>query len=295
MDALLEGFDRYLRHQRRMSPHTCRCYASDLRAFLEFAEARRPGSEPKDWDTDLLRAHFSRLRRGAEPISASSAARKQSALRTFFDWYRRENGLSEDPTAPLAAPKLPKAVPRALDADATTALLRPSENESARDLRDRSALVLLYGMGLRLAEASSLKDSDVDLSEGMVRVTGKGGKERIVPIPGRAIEVLQRYRKGRGASEAFLKGRNGALSPRTIARGLERIALRVLGRHVTPHQLRHSFATHLLNGGANLREIQTLLGHSNLSTTQRYTHVDMKRLFEMYDASHPRADPQVAD
>lgn len=272
-----------------MSPHTCRCYASDVRAFLEFAADRRPGSTPKDWDTDLLRAHFSRLRRGDDPVTAASAARKQSALRSFFDWYRRDHGLSEDPTAALSPPKLPRSVPRGLDADATAALLRPAPRESRRDLRDRTALVLMYGLGLRLAEAAGLLDADVDLPEATVRVLGKGGKERIVPVPARAIELLEHYRIARGPSEAFLKGRNGGLSPRTIARGLERIALRVLGRHVTPHQLRHSFATHLLNGGANLREIQTLLGHSNLSTTQRYTHVDMKRLFEVYDTAHPRA------
>ncbi len=291
MDAELEAFDRYLRHQRRFSPHTCRAYIADVRDFCEFARDRRPQGALRDTDTDLLRAYFAVLRR-KRGLSASSQSRKQSALRSFFTWFREENGVGEDPTAPLVAPKLPKPVPRALDADATFALLRPAERESARDLRDRTALVLLYGMGLRLAEAAGLLDRDVDLEVGELRVMGKGSKERIVPIPERAVSLLQEYRARRGPCEWYLRGTKGPLSPRTIARGVERLALRSLGRHVTPHQLRHSFATHLLSSGANLREIQTLLGHASLSTTQRYTHVDMKRLFDVYDASHPRSHGQ---
>lgn len=289
MDGLLEVFDRYLRHQRRMSDHTCRCYVSDVRDFMRFAAERRPESRPPDWDTDLVRAHFARLRRGETPIGARSAARKQSAMRTFFDWYRQEYGGTHDPTAVISAPKLPKPLPRALDPDTTTALLHPNPNECLRDLRDRTALVLMYGIGLRLSEASGLLDVDVDLREQSLRVTGKGNKMRVCPIPGRATHVMQTYKDARGPSKTFLKGRDGALSDRTISRGLERIALRTLGRHVTPHQLRHSFATHLLNGGANLREIQMLLGHENLSTTQRYTHVDIRQLLEVYDKTHPRA------
>ncbi|MEL6340476.1 MAG: tyrosine-type recombinase/integrase, partial [Myxococcota bacterium] len=135
-------------------------------------------------------------------------------------------------------------------------------------------------------------DAQVDLDDAQIRVTGKGTKERIVPIPGRAIDAFREYRAARGASVFFLRGRDreSPLSSRTVSRGVERIAKSTLGRHVTPHQLRHSFATHLLVGGANLREIQTLLGHQSLSTTQRYTHVDIKHLFEVYDRAHPRAD-----
>lgn len=288
MDAELEAFDRYLRHQRRFSEHTCRAYVADVRGFCEFVVERRPDLAVGESDTELLRAYFAVLRR-SRGLSASSTARKQSALRSFFTWYREEHGLLDDPTAPLVAPKLPKALPRALDADATMALVRPVERESARDLRDRTALVLLYGVGLRLSEAAGLLDRDVDLESGELRVVGKGSKERVVPIPERAIGLLRQYRDQRGPSERFLAGRRGGLSGRTIARGVERLALRTLGRHVTPHQLRHSFATHLLTGGANLREIQSLLGHASLSTTQRYTHVDMKRLFEVYDAAHPRS------
>ncbi|MEL6544513.1 MAG: tyrosine-type recombinase/integrase, partial [Myxococcota bacterium] len=258
----LDNFDRYLRHQRRFSEHTCRAYVADVRDFMEFAASRRPEVGPEGFDTELIRAYFAVLRR-KRSLNAASTARKQSALRSFYGWFREETGYRGDPTAPLSAPKLPKPVPRALDADATLALLRPSERESARDLRDRCALVLLYGTGLRLSEVAGLLDRNVDLAQGELRVRGKGDKERIVPIPERAVAVLALYREHRGPHETFLKGRSGGLSARTIARGVERLALRNLGRHVTPHQLRHSFATHLLTSGANLREIQTLLGHAS--------------------------------
>ncbi|MEL6195799.1 MAG: tyrosine-type recombinase/integrase [Myxococcota bacterium] len=291
MDALLDAFDRYLRHQRRYSVETCRSYLTDLRDFFEFLQQRNHDLNPASWDRDLLRSHLVFVAR-ERSLAARSLARKQSALRAFFAWYRIDHSLDHDPTASLSAPKLPKPLPRALDPDAVFALLRPLPEESLRQQRDRVALLMLYAMGLRLAEVVSALDAQVDLDDAQIRVTGKGTKERIVPIPGRAIDAFREYRAARGASVFFLRGRDreSPLSSRTVSRGVERIAKSTLGRHVTPHQLRHSFATHLLVGGANLREIQTLLGHQSLSTTQRYTHVDIKHLFEVYDRAHPRAD-----
>jgi len=284
MDELLDAFDRTLRHQRRLSAETCRAYALDVRAFL------RDAPTPASWTVDAVRAHLARLRRESR-LEATSMARHLSALRTFFRWYEREFGLGCDPSALVRPPKTGKPLPRAVDAPVALALLDAPPDESVRDLRDRAAMALLYGLGLRLSEAANLRDDDIDFREGRARVSGKGGKTRIVPIPRGAQKILERYRSTREASRFFLKGyrADGALSTRTIARGLERIALRVLGRHLTPHQLRHSFATHLLAGGSNLREIQALLGHSSLSTTQRYTRVDVQRLFEAYDKAHPRA------
>jgi integrase/recombinase XerC len=240
---------------------------------------------------DVLRSHLARCRTGAgAPLSPSSLARKQSALRTFFAWLRRTGEVDHDPTERLQPPRLPKALPRALDADATLALLRPPAATDLRSRRDHAALLLLYGLGLRLAEAASLRADDLDLRERTARVTGKGNKQRVVPVPAGCVAGLTAYAQVRPAGPAFLVGRGGnPLSGRTIARAVRAAALRALGRHVTPHQLRHSFATHLLAGGANLREIQALLGHANLATTQRYTAVTAERLFAVYDDAHPRS------
>lgn len=292
MDALLDGFAAYLRQERRCSEQTARAYLSDIRAAMRFAAERRK-PDPRHWTVDLLRAYLASLGRasGQRP-AASTLARKQSSLRALFRWLRRDDASIGDPTGLLRAPRLPKSLPRALDVDdLLTVVVKPSSDEP-RVHRDHAALLLLYGLGLRLSEAADLLDEHLDLEERTARVTGKGSKIRIVPVPERCAAGLQAYRRLRpvGAGRTFLLGRgNKRLSPRTIARIVDRAALRALGRHVSPHQLRHSFATHLLAGGANLREIQELLGHASLSTTQRYTEVTAERLFEAYDKAHPRS------
>lgn len=292
MDALLEGFAAHLRKERRCSEHTARAYVGDVRAAMAFAAERGKG-KPQKWTTDLLRAHLARCRnRDGKRLGATTLARKQSALRTFFEWLRREDPTAADPSEGLRAPKLPKPLPRALDADAVMALLTPPKTDDVRALRDHAALLLLYGLGLRLSEAAGLRNVELDLDRHLARVLGKGGKERDVPVPAGCVPGLATYRAARPpqAGNHFLVGRgNNGLSSRTIARGVRRAALRTLGRHVTPHQLRHSFATHLLAGGANLREIQALLGHASLSTTQRYTDLNVERLFAVYDKAHPRS------
>ncbi len=288
MQAELSSFHDYLVKERRYSPRTARAYLGDLEAVAAFAKERgRP--EAARWTSDLLRAHLARCQgEDGGQASAATIARKQSALRAFFRFLRRERPELADPTAMLRTPKLGKALPRALDADAALALMQRRDGPTA--LRDRAALILLYGLGLRLAEVAGLLDQDVDLEARTVRVLGKGGKERIVPLPEAALPALAEYRAERPPSATFLLGREqGALSSRTLARIVARAAGAALGRHVTPHQLRHSFATHLLASGANLREIQALLGHQNLSTTQRYTKVTAERLFAVYDTAHPRS------
>ena len=174
------------------------------------------------------------------------------------------------------------------------AMLSDTKDDGPRESRYRAALFLLYGCGLRLSEVATLLDRDVDTRERVLRVLGKGAKERVLPIPERCIPVIEAYQKQRMSrpdSSYFFAGRNrgSAISVRTLARDVSLCARRSLGRHVTPHQLRHSFATHLLSGGANLREIQSLLGHEHLSTTQRYTMITAERLFEAYDKAHPRS------
>jgi integrase/recombinase XerC len=288
----IADFEAHLRHERRYSPNTTRAYITDLVAMDAYARSRGC-SEARAWSSDMLRAHLARCTDGeGGRAKAATLARKQSALRAFFKWLRRADPELADPTVALVTPKLPKPLPRALDADAAMALVSLPRERSLRALRDHAAMMLLYGLGLRLAEVASIRDIDVDLEARAARVIGKGNKERLVPIPSGCVPALGAYRAARPPSPSghFFVGREqGPLSTRTLARIVDRAALQALGRHVSPHQLRHSFATHLLAGGAGLREIQTLLGHSNLSTTQRYTRVTAERLFAVYDTAHPRA------
>lgn len=288
MDELIDSFAAYLRGERRFSENTARAYVADLRAASAFAVERK-AAHPKTWTHDILRSHLARCQGDNGRASAATLARKQSALRAYFGWLKREHIVDKDPTEKLVTPKLPKRLPRALDADSAMAMAR--ESPSAEPLRDLSAVLLMYGMGLRVSEVASLKDEDLDLESRSALVHGKGGKQRLVPVPEQCVETLAAYRRARPASAegTFLVGRGGkAISTRTLTRIIDKKALTAFGRHVTPHQLRHSFATHMLAGGANLREIQALLGHSNLSTTQRYTDVAVERLFAVYDQAHPR-------
>lgn len=291
MTELLDAFSAYLRQQRRLSEHTAQAYVGDVRAAMSFATARQV-VEPGAWTPDMLRAHLAacRTERG-ERLRATSIARKQSALRCFFLWLRREGFTHNDPTALLHAPKLPKPLPRAIDADAAMQLLAPPRTTSATALRDHAALLLLYGLGLRLSEVSNLPAHDIDFETRTVRVLGKGNKQRVVPIPEGCVPGLRAWAALRPhTAKHFLVGRSaGRLSPRTIQRLVHRHAAQRLGQHVTPHQLRHAFATHLLAGGANLRAIQALLGHESLATTERYTKVTAERLFKVYDQAHPRS------
>ncbi len=288
MDALIDSFAAYLRGERRFSENTARAYVTDLRSAAAFAQERKH-QHPKSWTVDLLRSHLARCKGENGRASAATLARKQSALRAFFTWLLREHLVEHDPTTQLQTPKLPKRLPRALDADSAMQLVREDKHEHAT--RDLAAIMLMYGMGLRVSEVSALEDQNVDLEAASALVKGKGDKERLVPIPDGCIETLKAYRAIREPPKkgTFLVGRNGGpISTRTLTRIVDKKALTAFGRHVSPHQLRHSFATHLLAGSSNLREIQALLGHSNLSTTQRYTDVSVERLFKIYDEAHPR-------
>lgn len=289
MHPLLAAYTAYLRNERRHAAHTVRAYAGDLKSLATFAQ-KRGHPDPAHWTADLLRAHLAHLKTArGDALSASSRARKLSTFNNFFEWLERRHGVQDNPAARLVHPKVPKPLPRAIDVDEALALIRGQDFEGPTAYRDHAALLLLYGLGLRLAEAAGLQDAALDLEQGEARVVGKGRKERLVPVPAGCVPGLERYRRVRPAAPSFLVGRGGGpLSVRTIGRIVARASLQVLGRHVTPHQLRHAFATHLLAGGAGLREIQTLLGHASVSTTQRYTHVTAERLFGVYDRAHPR-------
>ncbi len=309
---MIEAFIAHLRGERRFSDNTTRAYTTDLRMLAAFANSREQG-HPQKWTLDLLRSHLARCAGDNGRASAATLARKQSAFRAFFGWLKRTRGYPKDPTEQLLTPKLPKRLPRALDADSAMAMVREagagarsgagsgtragaraaSDTAPGGGLRDLCAVYLMYGCGLRVSEVAGLLDANVDLENGSAFVRGKGDKERLVPIPSACLDALRTYRAARGVPKkgTFLVGRNnGPISTRTLTRIIDRKALQAFGRHVSPHQLRHSFATHLLAGGANLREIQALLGHSNLSTTQRYTDVNVDRLFKIYDEAHPRSE-----
>jgi integrase/recombinase XerC len=281
----VEGFTRSL---TAAAPLTVDAYCRDLAAFVEWAE-RASIAGPADVDRKVLRRYLAYL--GTRKFAKRSIARKASALRRYFGWLTRTGAIPADPSAGLSAPSGEGRLPRVLKADELTALLdtppaRIDDDPPVVRLRDDAVLELLYGSGLRVAELCNLRPDDVDLRAGTVTVWGKGGKQRIVPITPPAAEALRSLLALEAPGDAvFRNSRGKRLTPRDARRILDRRAL----APTHPHALRHTFATHLLDGGADLRAVQELLGHSDLSTTQHYTHVSKERLRSVYEAAHPRA------
>jgi len=302
--AAIEAFDRHLRVERNLSEHTRRAYRSDLRqlaAFLgrdEVGGAKPPHAvRPEDVRAFLAARHREQ--------SAATLGRKLASLRTFFRFLVREGTCSADPSIGIPSPRLPRRLPKPLAVDDCVVLMDGPRSERADAspvaLRDAAMTELLYGAGLRVGELVALDVRDVDLQRGEVRVWGKGDKERVVPLPGAARSALNawlalRRHPGVLAEPLFISLRPGRVTPprrlgaRDVRRRLRRRALAsgLLGP-VYPHRLRHSYATHLLDMGADLRAIQELLGHASLSTTQKYTAVSADHLLEVYDRAHPRA------
>ncbi len=297
-DAPLDAFERHLRAERNLSEHTRRAYLSDVRQLSEFLG---PRSKPDRVDAADVRAFLAERHRSQAP---STLGRKLASIRAFFRFLVREGERVADPTVGIPAPRTPRALPSPLAVDDCHALLEAGAGEAAdtpAELRDQAMFELLYGAGIRVGELVALDVRDFDEHRDEVRVWGKGGKERVVPVPGEAKRALHRWldtrrHAGVRAEPLFpsLRVRKGAaprrLDPRDVRRRLRRRALEagVLER-VHPHRLRHSYATHLLDMGADLRAIQELLGHASLSTTQKYTAVSAERLVAVYDQAHPRA------
>jgi integrase/recombinase XerC len=289
----IAAFLRHLDRERNVSPHTLRAYGKDLEQFLAHLRlelGREP--RPKDVDHLLIRAFLARLHEGG--LQKASAARKLAGLRTLFRYLCREGVLERNPAKSLLSPRLEKRIPTHLTESEVGEILDvPGEDDAA--VRCRALLEMLYATGIRCSELVGLDLTEVDLEAAMIRVLGKGQKERIVPFGERAKMALVAYLpsrlRTRPKTEAvFVNARGGRLSDRSVRTLLSRQVRRVaIERKVSPHTLRHSFATHLLERGADLRSIQELLGHASLSTTQRYTHVDTRYLLEIYKKAHPRA------
>jgi integrase/recombinase XerC len=261
--------------------------------------AERP-LDPAALSSDSVRAYLQWLDRKGE--KRTSLARKLASIRSFYRYLTRQGLVNRNPVEDLRTPKQPKHLPRVLTKDDADALMTFPNGRTTGSLRDRALLETLYSTGARVSELVSINVDDVRQSEGLVRLQGKGRKERIVPIGDLALDAIRSYRASlsrpvsRFTSQAlFYNSRGGRLTTRSVARIVARYSSRLAGGSVSPHTLRHSFATHLLDEGADLRAIQEMLGHASLSTTQKYTHVATDQLLAVYDKAHPRAGRTTAD
>ena len=298
-EAAIDLYLEELRVARRSSPHTVSNYARDLRSIARLAQAR----EIEDWQSlsaDTVRAIIAEQHR--DGISGRSLARRLSALRGLYNFMMGLGECAINPAQDILAPKDKKALPATLDPDEVSRLLAQNLNDPMI-CRDLAMFELMYSSGLRLAELVSIDLADLDLSVGQVRVTGKGGKVRDLPVGEHAVNAVNKwlgYRRSQpGADEraVFLSSRGQRIAPRTVQMRLKKLAeSQGLERDCYPHMLRHSFASHLLESSGDLRAVQELLGHADISTTQIYTHLDFQHLAQVYDESHPRAKRnQVAE
>ncbi|RJP17557.1 MAG: tyrosine recombinase [Candidatus Abyssobacteria bacterium SURF_5] len=299
MDCL-SLFEEYLRSERNASKHTVRAYASDIRRLLLFANNSSDDAlvHPEALrliDTLKLRAYLASLH--ASGASRRSIARKLSTVRSFFSFLQRERIIFENPAEEISTPKVRRHLPEFLTVDEVKLLLECPEKDALAGLRDRAILEVFYSTGVRVAELAAADLSDMDLLGGVMKVTGKGGKQRMVLLGRYAVDAVRSYLperaswdRGLSRNRIFLSRTGRPLQERDLHRIVTKYSRKLWGgRSVSPHTLRHSFATHLLDGGADLRDVQELLGHSSLSTTQIYTHVSAERLRIMYDRAHPHA------
>lgn len=332
MEDAIRAFVTFLEVERGASRETIRGYRSDLRQFLSYAATLRPAAAsaltPQEVDPLTIRGYLAWLDRKKE--KKASLARKLAALRSFFRFMTREGLAGPNPAAEVRTPKQPQYLPRVLTKDDANALMEFPEGDDLSARRDRAILETLYSTGARVSELVGMNVEDLNRSDGLVRLRGKGRKERIVPIGTVALEALREYHaalkpsaispspgsacdelasaelvagsrvgpraqsrgnqlSARSDTPVFTNHRGGRLTARSVERIVEKHSRRLSGGSVSPHALRHSFATHLLDEGADLRAIQEMLGHASLATTQKYTHLATDHLLEVYDRAHPRA------
>jgi integrase/recombinase XerD len=294
VSVLVDRFLTHMRVERALSPNTVRAYSADLARFLEWAE--RSAEDPLRLPPTSMRRYLAEMDRAR--YSRRTIARRLSAVRSFYAYLRLTGVASVDPAAIVATPKLPSRLPKTVPVDLLEALLDAPDPETPAGARDRAVLELLYATGARVGEVAGLSLGDVDLASGQVRVTGKGDKQRILPIHQEAVRRMRAYievarpalKPRAGESAVFLNRSGTRLTDGGIRRLMKRHMDDVGGAAgLTPHALRHTFATHLLEAGADLRSVQELLGHVALSTTQIYTHLGMRRLRAVHRDSHPRA------
>jgi integrase/recombinase XerC len=289
----------YLKEQKGYSAHTIRNYQSDLAQFARFLTAgNADGTQSPSVDPPRIREYLGHLHRSNR---RATIARKLSAIRSFFRFLEKRNPAGGNPAGEVATPKLEKPIPNYLPVDDVFRMLQRADRETPLGIRNLAILEMLYSSGFRVSELEALNLESVDFEQRLVRVMGKGRKERIVPIGRRALQAVREYldasqrlrRKMEllsGGSPLFINQRGGRLTARSIGRIIKRYALESgLPSDISPHSMRHTFATHMLDGGADLRSVQELLGHASLSTTQKYTHVSLDRLTEVYDKAHPRS------
>jgi integrase/recombinase XerC len=294
--SYVDEFLRHLEISRAASVHTLKAYAQDLKAFTAYLEPRKVAVE---------KANHLHIRGflGVQSVelAPASRARRLAGIKAFFKFLTRRKVIEVNPARRVKTPKLPQRLPRAVPVDEAFALMEAPDDEKLLGLRDMAMLEVLYGGGLRVSELCGLDVEDLDVSQRTVRVLGKGNKERICPLHEGAVqavmdwvmrrgELLAKPAKKQDPAALFLNFRGGRLTARSVERHLDRYVTQLgLQRKMSPHALRHSFATHLLAGGADIRSIQELLGHASLSTTQRYTAVSFEQLQSVYDKAHPRA------
>lgn len=301
LNQAIADFGRHIRIEKNLSPHTVAAYLKDLEQFQQFLLTAEPGVEREEVSEDivLIRSFLVSLyRRKMKKVSVS---RKIASLRAFYNFLLREGKVNINPAELLQLPRCEKYIPTVLSVDEMQALLQVEFPADATGARDRAIVELFYSSGIRLSELTGLNREDVQFHDLLVKVRGKGKKERIVPVGAPALSALKEYLRvrpvsavsvasGNDADPLFLNAKGNRISPRDVGRVLQRIVERSgIERKISPHALRHTFATHLLDAGADLRSIQEMLGHSSLSTTQKYTSVSVSRLMEVYDKAHPRA------
>ena len=307
LERQIDAFAQYLADERRSSPRTVETYVRDLRSFREFVREQGLPLDARELDLVALRGFLGSLFRTNQ---ASTMKKKVSAIRSFFKFLLKRHLIDQNPASGLRSPKIAKSLPRFLTVDQAFRVMDapPKEENRAKPLmvRDQALLETLYGTGVRVGELAGMNVDHCDFSASSVRVLGKGGKERIVPLGRSSVEALQLYLPARrgllvkakeGDADALWLSRNGKrLSVRQVQNIVRRHGTLGAGRgDLHPHAMRHTCATHLLDAGADLRSIQELLGHSSLSTTQRYTHVSVDRLMEVYDRAHPLAKDKASD
>jgi len=297
IEGAIRDFGIHMEVERNLSHHTMRSYLSDLRQFKTFL-IENGVDRPGDVDQITVRTFLASLYRGR--VKKATISRKVASIRAFFRFLVRAGIIRNNPAQMVQMPKIDKHLPSFLSIDEVFSLLKVKFDPGVTGLRDRAIIELLYSAGIRVSELTGLNVNDIDFSACLVKVRGKGRKERILPVGGPALSALREYlgdristRAGRGGEEdnpLFLNRTGSRLTPRSVRRIIDKyITLGGIGKKISPHVLRHTFATHLMDAGADLRVIQELLGHESLSTTQKYTSVSVTRLMEVYDKSHPRA------